>query len=134
MQWQQLVRDVSVSGRYATSAEAERVVLAVLTVLGGHVSGEERCELARLLPPQAAEVLVQQVPLTQPLTAPAFVDAVADRLAPLSSPEARWATGTVLTLIADRAGESLTRRILAELPRGYALLFGRAELTPALAA
>ncbi|MEV4332807.1 DUF2267 domain-containing protein [Streptomyces sp. NPDC049597] len=134
MHWQQLVQQVRYSGRYATGAEAERVLRAVLTVLGGHVSSEERCELAGLLPEEAAAVISRQIPLTQPLSAPGFVDAVAERLAPLSRPEARWATGTVLALLAQHAGEDLTRRILAELPRGYALLFGLAELAPAPAA
>ncbi|NWF25528.1 DUF2267 domain-containing protein [Streptomyces sp. PKU-EA00015] len=133
MHWQQLVQQVRYSGRYATGAEAERVLRAVLTVLGGHVSSDERCELAGLLPEEAAAVISRQIPLTQPLSAPGFVDAVAARLA-LGRPEARWATGTVLTLLAQHAGEDLTRRILAELPRGYALLFGLAELAPAPAA
>lgn len=35
----------------------------------------------------------------------------------------------VLGVAADTAGEELTRRILLQLPAGYALLFGRAELT-----
>ncbi|MBT2365905.1 DUF2267 domain-containing protein [Streptomyces sp. ISL-10] len=134
MHWQQLVQQVRYSGRYATGAEAERVLRAVLIVLGGHVSGDERCELARLLPAEAALLISRQIPLTQPLTAPDFVDAVAARLAPISRPEARWATSTVLSLLAQQAGEPLTRRILAELPRGYALLFGLAELAPAGAA
>ncbi|GGW46770.1 DUF2267 domain-containing protein [Streptomyces xantholiticus] len=134
MQWQQLVHDIRLSGRYTTSAEAERVVLAVLTVLGGQVSGDERCALARLLPQEAAEVFTRQIPLTEPLSAPAFVDAVAGHLTHVSAAEARWATGTVLTLLARHAGDELTRRILARLPRGYALLFGLADLTPAAAA
>lgn len=131
MQWQQLIEQVRYSGRYATGPEAEEVLRAVLTVLGSHVSGEERCELVRHLPSQAAMLLTDQIPLTQPLTAPAFVDAVAARLTSRTGPEARWATGTVLTLIGELAGADLLDRILAELPRGYALLFGRAELTAA---
>ncbi|MFG3497730.1 DUF2267 domain-containing protein [Streptomyces sp. NPDC047928] len=133
MRWHGLVRRIRTTGRYATDTEAERVLRAVLTVLGGHVTGEERCELVRLLPPEAGEVVAAQIPLTEPVSAPRFVESVARALAPLTVPEARWATGTVLTVIAERAGDDLTRRILAGLPRGYALLFGRAELTPAAA-
>ncbi|MGX1501546.1 UNVERIFIED_CONTAM: uncharacterized protein (DUF2267 family) [Streptomyces graminofaciens] len=131
MQWQQLIEQVRYSGRYATGEEAEDVLRAVLTVLGSHVSGDERCELARLLPVQAATILTAQIPLTEPLTAPGFVDAVAGHLPPCTGPEARWATSTVLCLIAQLAGEDLSLRMLSELPRGYALLFGRAELTAA---
>ncbi|MDT0344509.1 hypothetical protein [Streptomyces litchfieldiae] len=54
------------------------------------------------------------------------------RSSPRGAPaEARWAAGTVLIAVGDRAGGEVNGRILAALPRGYALLFGRAELTPA---
>jgi uncharacterized protein (DUF2267 family) len=131
VQWQQLIEQVRYSGRYATGEEAEDVLRAVLTVLGSHVSGDERCELARLLPVEAAAILTAQIPLTEPLPAPVFVDAVAGQLPTCTGPEARWATSTVLSLIAQLAGEDLSLRLLSELPRGYALLFGRAELTAA---
>ncbi len=131
MQWQQLIEQVRYSGRYATSREAEEVLQAVLPVLGAHISGEERSDLVRHLPVEAASVISAQIPLTQPLSAPAFVDAAAGRLSPRSRLEARWATSTVLTLLAGHIGEPLTRRILAELPRGYALLFGLSDLAPA---
>ncbi|MGK5639225.1 DUF2267 domain-containing protein [Streptomyces sp. URMC 126] len=131
MTWHDLVRRIRTAGRYTTDREAEDVLRAVLGVLGGHVTGEERCELAALLPPEAGAVLAGSIPLTQPLTAPGFVDAVAAALGSVPPPTARWAAGTVLTELADTAGEDLTGRILAQLPRGYALLFGRAELVPA---
>ncbi|GAA4931093.1 DUF2267 domain-containing protein [Streptomyces coeruleoprunus] len=83
------------------------------------------------LPAEAGALLAGRIPVTQPVSAPEFVDRVARGLAPLTVPEARWATGTVLTVLADVAGEDLTGRVLAGLPRGYALLFGRAELAPA---
>ncbi|MFC9952175.1 hypothetical protein ACFVIN_17115, partial [Streptomyces prasinus] len=43
----------------------------------------------------------------------------------------RTDTGTVLRVVARLAGEKLLDRVLAQLPTGYALLFGRAELTRA---
>ncbi|WP_171171441.1 DUF2267 domain-containing protein [Streptomyces sp. I05A-00742] len=131
MTWHELVRRIRTSGRYTTDAEAEDVLRAVLTVLGGHVIGEERCELVRLLPTGAGEILASRIPLTQPLTAPEFVEAVAAGLGSVPLPTARWGVGTVLGVLAETAGEELTGRILAGLPRGYALLFGRAELVPA---
>ncbi|MGI5341372.1 DUF2267 domain-containing protein [Streptomyces sp. CA-181903] len=130
MTWHDLVRRIRAAGRYTTDGEAEDVLRAVLAVLGGHVTGEERCELAALLPPEAGAVLAGSIPLTQPLTASEFVEAVAAAL-DTAPPSARWATGTVLTELAGTAGEELTGRILAQLPRGYALLFGRIELAPA---
>ncbi|KAB7845554.1 DUF2267 domain-containing protein [Streptomyces mobaraensis] len=130
MTWHDLVRRIRAAGRYTTDGEAEDVLRAVLAALGGHVTGEERCELTALLPPEAGAVLAGSIPLTQPLTAPQFVEAVATAL-DTAPPSARWATGTVLTELAQTAGEELTGRILAQLPRGYALLFGRVELAPA---
>ncbi|MFJ3160931.1 DUF2267 domain-containing protein [Streptomyces kanasensis] len=131
MTWHALVQQIRTAGRYDSDTEAERVLRAVLTVLGGHVVGDERCELARLLPAEAGVLLVAQVPVTEPVTAPGFVGRVAAALAPLTPAEARWATSTVLTVVAGHVGEDLTQRILAGLPRGYALLFGRVELAPA---
>ncbi|WP_228975671.1 DUF2267 domain-containing protein [Streptomyces sp. DH12] len=130
MTWHALVQQIRTAGRYDTDAEAERVLRAVLTALGGHVVGDERCGLVRLLPAEAGALLAAQIPVTEPVTAPAFVARVATAL-DLTPAEARWATSTVLTAVADHAGEALTRRILAGLPRGYALLFGRVELAPA---
>ncbi|MEC4576493.1 hypothetical protein [Streptomyces virginiae] len=41
---------------------------------------------------------------------------------------ARWDTGAVLAVVARLAGPDLLARILRQLPGGYALLFGEAEL------
>ncbi|MER6611349.1 DUF2267 domain-containing protein, partial [Streptomyces sp. NPDC000927] len=43
----------------------------------------------------------------------------------------RWDTGSVFAAVAAHAGPDLITRILHQLPTGYALLFGQAELTPA---
>ncbi|MEV6213020.1 DUF2267 domain-containing protein, partial [Kitasatospora sp. NPDC051914] len=59
---------------------------------------------------------------------PAFVEAVA-RALHTSLACARWDVSSVLTALAEAAGGELTDRLLGRLPRGYALLFGRADLT-----
>ncbi|GHD80850.1 hypothetical protein GCM10010317_103330 [Streptomyces mirabilis] len=43
----------------------------------------------------------------------------------------RWDTGAVFAAVAALAGPDLLTRILRQLPSGFTLLFGRAELTPA---
>ncbi|MBT2489576.1 DUF2267 domain-containing protein [Streptomyces sp. ISL-96] len=133
MRWNELVQQVRASGQYATDAEAERVLRTVLTVLGTQTNGDERRELVRLLPVEAAVILARQTPAARSLTAPEFVDTVAARLGGLTAPAARWGVSSVLGVVADCVGDDLTRRITAGLPRGYALLFGRAELAPAAA-
>ncbi|MFD7615101.1 hypothetical protein [Streptomyces sp. NPDC059828] len=70
------------------------------------LTGEERVDLAGCLPLEAARVLTAQIPDTQPLTGWAFVKD-----------------------LAARTGATLITRILHQLLTGYALLFGRAELT-----
>lgn len=69
-----------------------------------------------------------QIPDHRPLTGWGFVKDLATRTEATPA-TARWDTGTVLTTIGDLAGRSLLDRILTQLPPGYALLFGRAELT-----
>ncbi|MGW4895702.1 DUF2267 domain-containing protein [Kitasatospora sp. NPDC004240] len=125
-----LLRQVRNLGRYPTDEEAERVLDAVLTVLGSQLTGEERCDLAAALPDRARAVFTAQIPLPQPVAAPAFVEAIARTLG-TSLTAARWDTSSVLTALTTLTDDHLTDRLLTHLPRGYALLFGRADLTVA---
>ncbi|MFD3615122.1 DUF2267 domain-containing protein [Streptomyces sp. NPDC058676] len=129
--WTELIDAVRESGRYPTTAEAERVTRVVLSALGGHVTGDERVDLARALPEEAARVVASQIPATRPLTAAEFVDAVAARIQGATPATARWDVSSVLSVLPGLVGDDLVDRVLAQLPPGYALLFGRAELTPA---
>lgn len=129
--WSELIEEVRESGQYPTTAEAERVTRIVLSALGGHVIGDERVELARVLPEEAARVIASQIPATRPLTAAEFVDSIAARIQGATPATARWDASSVLSVLPERIGDDLLNRILRQLPSGYALLFGRAELTPA---
>ncbi|MEU8516713.1 DUF2267 domain-containing protein [Kitasatospora sp. NPDC048722] len=132
MTWHTLVQQVRDLGRYNSDQEAECALNAVLGILGSQLTGDERCDVAAVLPERARALLVAPIPLTQPVTAPAFVEAVARNLN-TTLEGARWDASSVLTALADLAGAQLTGRLLTYLPRGYALLFGRADLTPAAA-
>ncbi|MFH9175148.1 DUF2267 domain-containing protein [Streptomyces albogriseolus] len=129
--WRELVDAVRDSGQYATRPEAESVTRVVLSALGGHVVGDERVDLARALPEEAARVVASQIPATRPLTAAEFVDSVAARIEGATPATARWDVSSVLSVLPPLVGDELVTRILNQLPPGYALLFGRAELTPA---
>ncbi|GAA1287832.1 hypothetical protein GCM10009646_89570 [Streptomyces aureus] len=94
------------------------------------LTGDERVDLAARLPLKAARVLTAQIPDTQPLTGWAFVKDLAARTGACLA-TTRWDTGSVFAAVAAHAGPDLITRILHQLPTGYALLFGRAELTPA---
>ncbi|MDX2297406.1 MULTISPECIES: DUF2267 domain-containing protein [Streptomyces] len=122
-----LLERVRYEGAYPTRERAEHAVRSVLTALGRQLVGDERVELAARLPFEAALTLTAQIPATTPLTGWEFVKDLAHRTG--SSPATtRWDVGAVLTPIAQLAGPDLTERIIGQLPSGYALLFGRAEL------
>ncbi len=125
-----LLDAVQESGQYPTRAEAERVTRVVLSALGAHVTGDERVDLARALPEEAARLIASQIPATQPLTAAEFVDSIAARAEGATPATARWDVSSVLGVLPPLIGDDLVTRILAQLPPGYALLFGRADLGP----
>ncbi|KES07127.1 hypothetical protein BU52_11090 [Streptomyces toyocaensis] len=128
--WRALIDAVRESGQYPTRTEAESVTRVVLSALGGHVVGDERVDLARALPEEAARVVASQIPATRELTAAEFVDSVALRIEGATPATARWDVSSVLSVLPGLVGDDLVSRVLAQLPPGYALLFGRAELAP----
>ncbi|BDM71334.1 hypothetical protein HEK616_48210 [Streptomyces nigrescens] len=130
MTFEQMLERVRYEGAYPTRARAEEAVHAVLAALGRQLTGDERVELAAGLPHEAALTFTSQIPATEPLTGWGFVKDIASRTGGTMA-TTRWDTGTVLHIVAQLAGEELLTRILAQLPSGYALLFGRAELTQA---
>ncbi|MGW1871563.1 DUF2267 domain-containing protein [Streptomyces mauvecolor] len=128
MTFHQMLEQIRYEGVYPTRERAESVTRAVLAALGRQLTGDERVDLAACLPVEAALDFTGQIPDPRPRTGWGFVKDLATRTG-VTLAAARWDTGTVLTVIADLAGPDLLERILAQLPPGYALLFGRAELT-----
>lgn len=130
MSFDQMLETVRYEGAYPTRERAEQVVRAVLAALGRQLTGEERVALAACLPHEAARIFVSEVPDTEPLTGWGFVKDLAARTGGTPA-TTRWDTGTVFAVITRLAGPDLVTRMLAVLPSGYALLFGRAELAQA---
>ncbi|WP_199846879.1 DUF2267 domain-containing protein [Kitasatospora fiedleri] len=128
--YRHLLQQVRDFGRYSSDEEAERVLDAVLSVLGSQLTGDERRDLAAVLPERARAVLTAQIPLPRPVAAPAFVETLAHTLG-TSLTTARWDASSVLAALTTLTDAPLTDRLLAHLPRGYALLFGRADLAAA---
>ncbi|MFF7357176.1 MULTISPECIES: DUF2267 domain-containing protein [Streptomyces] len=128
--YEQMLEQVRSEGAYPSRERADEAVRLVLAGLGRQLTGDERVELARCLPPEAARVLAAQIPDSKPLTGWAFVKDLAARTGS-SLATTRWDTGSVFSAVAAYADPDLITRILQQLPNGYALLFGRAELTPA---
>jgi uncharacterized protein (DUF2267 family) len=130
MTYEQLLDKVRYEGAYPTRERAEEAVRLVLAGLGRQLTGDERVELAARLPFEAATILTAQIPDARPLTGWGFVKDLAARGGGTLG-TTRWDTGSVLVAVGALAGSGLLTRILRQLPSGYALLFGRAELTPA---
>ncbi|WP_369179452.1 DUF2267 domain-containing protein [Streptomyces mutabilis] len=130
MSYGQMLEQVRYNGAYPTRERAEQVVSAVLAALGRRITGEERVELAARLPREAARIFAAEIPGTEELTGWAFVRDLASRTGGTLA-TTRWDVGSVLGVVARIAGPALLDRLLAQLPSGYAILFGRAELTQA---
>ncbi|KUN42613.1 hypothetical protein AQJ27_36050 [Streptomyces olivochromogenes] len=130
MSYEQMLEKVRYEGAYPTRERAEEAIRLVVAGLERQLTGDERVELAARLPLEAARLLIAQIPDTQPFTGWAFVKDLAAR-AEASLATTHWDTGAVFAAIAALAGPDLLTRILRQLPSGFALLFGRAELTPA---
>ncbi|MEE1752112.1 DUF2267 domain-containing protein [Streptomyces sp. SP18CS02] len=121
-----LLERVRQRGGYAARDEAARAVRGVLEVLGAHLVGDDRTDLARLLPRQCGPFLVDAPPASEPLTPAGFIDAVAAR-DDVAVRDARRAVTAVLATVAEVADDALLRRILTQLPPGHAGLFGRTD-------
>ncbi|MCK7622540.1 DUF2267 domain-containing protein [Streptomyces sp. RS10V-4] len=112
-------------GEYPTRHEAERAARVVLALLGAHLVGEERAVLAARLPETYALILLNPLPAAEPLDPERFVRATAAWIEGATEETAKWDVGAVLSVVAEAAGDDLTRRLLLQLPVGYDLLFGR---------
>ncbi|MFF7211811.1 DUF2267 domain-containing protein [Streptomyces sp. NPDC008238] len=116
-------------GEYPTPQEADRAARVVLGLLGAHVVGQERVELAARLPETYALILLNPLQAVEPLDAERFVRATAAWIEGATEATARWDVGAVLSVAADAAGPDILQRLLLQLPPGYDLLFG--NLAPA---
>ncbi|MFD6874375.1 MULTISPECIES: DUF2267 domain-containing protein [unclassified Streptomyces] len=133
MTYDQMLERVRYEGAYPTRERAEGAVRAVLSALGSQMTNDERVDLARRLPAEAALALTSTIPAAERLTGWGFVKDLAARTG-ISPAVARWDTGAVLAPVAALAGPDLLARILQQLPDGYALLFGQAQLGQHLSA
>ncbi|MGW8726122.1 DUF2267 domain-containing protein [Streptomyces sp. NPDC055808] len=125
MRWEAFLAQVQEQGEYATPQEAERAARTVLALLGAHLVGEVRAELAARLPETFALILLNPLRATEPLPPERFLRATAAWIEGATEHTATWDVSAVLSVTADAAGEDLTRRILLQLPPGYGPFFSR---------
>ncbi|MFJ8162468.1 DUF2267 domain-containing protein [Streptomyces sp. NPDC096136] len=127
MTFDQMLERVRYEGAYPTRERAAEAVHQVLSALGRQLTGDERVDLAQVLPVEAAVTLTAQIPETEHLTGWGFVKDLAARTG-VSPAVARWDTGAVLAVVTRLTGPDLLAGILGQLPDDYALLFGQAQL------
>lgn len=124
MRWEVFLEQVQERGEYVSPQEAERAARVVLALLGAHLVGEERAELAACLPETFELILLNPLQAAEPLDPERYVRATAAWIEGATEETAKWDVGAVLSVVADAAGEELMRRVLLQLPPGYDLLFG----------
>ncbi|MER7667205.1 DUF2267 domain-containing protein [Kitasatospora sp. NPDC096128] len=127
LRWETFLERVQERGEYATAQEAERAARVVLALLGAHLVGRVRADLAARLPETLALVLLNPLQAAEPLTAERFVRATAAWIEGATEATAVWDIGAVLSTTADAAGDDLMERVLFQLPPGYDVLFGRPQ-------
>ncbi|MER7764018.1 DUF2267 domain-containing protein [Streptomyces sp. NPDC097619] len=116
-------------GEYPGPGEAERAARVVLALLGAHLVGTVRADLAARLPETYALVLLNPLQAAEPLTPERFVRATAAWIEGATEQTALWDIGAVLSTVAATVDEDLLNRILLQLPPGYDLLFGHTHHT-----
>ncbi|OEJ62111.1 hypothetical protein BGM19_32865 [Streptomyces agglomeratus] len=129
MKWDAFLSAVQERGQYSSRQEAERATRVVIALLGAHVVGSERSELAARLPETCALLLLNPLPAAEPLGPQRFVRATAAWIEGAREETAKWDVSAVLSVVADAADDELMRRVLLQLPPGYDLLFGRPQPT-----
>ncbi|MFC4607258.1 DUF2267 domain-containing protein [Streptomyces maoxianensis] len=129
MRWEAFLDQVQERGEYGTPQEAERAARTVLALLGAHLVGEVRAELAARLPETFALILLNPLQTAEPLSPERFVRATAAWIEGATEQTATWDVGAVLSVTVDAAGEDIIRRVLLQLPPGYDLLFGHPQRT-----
>ncbi|MFE1440173.1 DUF2267 domain-containing protein [Streptomyces sp. NPDC058739] len=127
MRRESFLAHVQERGKYETTKEADRVARVVLALLGAHLVGGVRAELAARLPESYALILLNPLQAAEPLSAQRFVRATAAWIEGATEETALWDIGAVLSTAAAAAGDALTREVLLQLPPGYDLLFGRLQ-------
>ncbi|MFE0450200.1 DUF2267 domain-containing protein [Streptomyces sp. NPDC058914] len=125
MHWDAFIAAVQERGEYPTPQEAERSSRVVLALLGAHLVGEERTELAARLPESLALILLNPLQAHEPLPPERFIRATAAWIEGATEKTATWDVSAVLSVAADVMSDDLMNRILLQLPPGYDLLFGR---------
>ncbi|MFJ5556588.1 DUF2267 domain-containing protein [Streptomyces sp. NPDC093250] len=128
MKYDEFLARVRERGEYKDKNEAEGVTNAVLEVLAQRISPGEVEDLASQLPGPLGDVLLKARPAqAESFGIEEFYRRVAERTN--ARPRtAQWDASAVLTTVADAVTGGELNQIISQLPSGYAVLFGKADL------
>lgn len=115
-------------GEYSSQDEARQVTEAVLGVLASRISPGEANDLASQLPGPLQHALTDgEGKQAEKFGIKEFYQRVAQRTG--ARPRtALWDASAVLTTVADAVSGGELNQVLSQLPSGYAVLFGKADL------
>ncbi|MFF4213167.1 DUF2267 domain-containing protein [Streptomyces sp. NPDC001796] len=128
MQHHEFLARVRELGEYESQDEAAKVTDAVLSVLAQRISPGEVDDLASQLPGPLGQALVEaKQAQAESFGIEEFYRRVAERTG--ARPRtAQWDASAVLTTLAGAVSGGELNQIISQLPSGYAVLFGKADL------
>lgn len=128
MQYHEFLARVRELGEYDGQDEAANVTEAVLSVLAQRISPGEVDDLASQLPGPLGQKLADAKPeQAESFGIEEFYRRVAERTG--ARPRtAEWDAAAVLTTLAEAVSGGELNQIISQLPSGYAVLFGKADL------
>jgi uncharacterized protein (DUF2267 family) len=128
MRYDEFLAKVRERGEYPDRAEAERVTRLVLGVLAQRLDPDEAGDLAAQLPAPVDAALTEGQGPAAAFGVQEFLGRVATG-AGATVRTARWDASAVLCTVAEAVSGGELNDVLTQLPSGYAVLFGRANLS-----
>ncbi|MEU0740807.1 DUF2267 domain-containing protein [Streptomyces sp. NPDC006134] len=128
MKYEEFLARVRERGEYDSQDEAAKISEAVLAVLAERISPGESEDLASQLPgPLGASLRDARPQRAESFGIEEFYRRVAERTG-AHTRTAQWDASAVLTTVADAISGGELNQVISQLPSGYAVLFGKADL------
>ncbi|MEV0976457.1 DUF2267 domain-containing protein [Streptomyces sp. NPDC049915] len=128
MRYDEFLARVRERGEYDSQDEAAEVTEGVLSVLAQRISPGEVDDLGSQLPGPLGQTLAAAKPQqAESFGIEEFFRRVAEKTG--ARPRtAEWDASAVLTAVADAVSGGELNQVISQLPSGYAVLFGKADL------
>jgi uncharacterized protein (DUF2267 family) len=129
MRYDEFLARVRERGEYANQDEAAQVTMSVLQVLAHRITPGEAKDLASQLSGPLKEALqIDGEQRGESYGIEQFYRRIAERTG-AHERTAQWDASAVLSTLADAVSPGELNQIISQLPSGYAVLFGKADLS-----